>query len=391
MDKNKLKVAYFGRTISVSETFISQLLFGLNHSCHLTFINGYDRPANYNGVQEINTGIKTKLPILENKFLGKLLRSFMPEYINIIIGQRRIQKLKRTLDPILFNIAYTDYGINAIQILPYLKERKIPLIVHFHGYDITSELNDTNYRKNLIVVFKYASKIVAASHHIKRLLVIEGCSIEKITVIRYGISLPNNVSPTPWNIKFQSNPAISFVGRLVEKKNPIALIEAFSIAQKKHKNAILHIIGDGYLKELCIKRINDLGLKNNVVMHGALQHEDIFNHLKDSWLYAQHSVTGLNGDQEGFAISPAEAALMEIPVLSTYHNGIPEHVLDNKTGLLCKEYDYENMGRQMIFLLDNKNEMIKLGKAGRKNILEMCNPEKRIHQFMELLQNNMNA
>ena len=49
-----------------------------------------------------------------------------------------------------------------------------------------------------------------------------------------------------------------------------------------------------------------------------------FNILKDKTVFIQHSVTPYTGDQEGFVISIAEAQMLEIPVVSTFHNGIRE-------------------------------------------------------------------
>ena len=39
---------------------------------------------------------------------------------------------------------------------------------------------------------------------------------------------------------------------------------------------------------------------------------------------------------------------MQIPILSTYHGGIPEAVIHNENGLLCKENDIETYSRQML-------------------------------------------
>lgn len=390
MDKSKLKIAFFGRTISVSETFIKQLLFGLNEKTDLTFINGQNQVANYNNVKEITSGVKVMPSVLKNRYLSLLLRKLTPNLVIGITKSQAFKKLENSLNAQNFDVAYTDYGMSAVQILPYLKHRKIPLVVHFHGYDITSELNNTSYRRDLISVFSYASRVIAASNHIKRLLIIEGCPAEKINVVRYGISIPDGVKPTPWEVKFQSDPKVIFIGRLVEKKNPLALIEAFKITHDKHNTAKLHIVGDGHLLENCKERAKHLKLIDHIIFYGAQPHHEIFKHLEDAWIYVQHSVSGLNGDQEGFAISPAEAALMELPVASTYHNGIPEHVLDGKTGLLAKEYDYETMGSQISYLLDNREVMINYGQAGKENILEMCNPERRIKEVAEILYSVVN-
>ncbi len=51
------------------------------------------------------------------------------------------------------------------------------------------------------------------------------------------------------------------------------------------------------------------------------------------------SVTAADGDQEGIPVTLMEAMAAGLPVVSTYHSGIPELVTDNETGLLVPERD----------------------------------------------------
>ena len=96
-------------------------------------------------------------------------------------------------------------------------------------------------------------------------------------------------------------------------------------------------------------------------------------------------MTSIEGDQEGFPNSPAEAALMKMPVVSTYHNGIPEHVIDEVTGLLVKEFDYEHMAECMIQLAANSTMRKALGEEGKRRNSKLCAPNRRILDLTSLL------
>ena len=63
------------------------------------------------------------------------------------------------------------------------------------------------------------------------------------------------------------------------------------------------------------------------------------------------------------AISEAMAA--QLPVISTRHSGIPEHVQDGVTGLLVEEGDVEGMAAAMARLLEDPALAAAMGKAGR--------------------------
>ena len=81
-------------------------------------------------------------------------------------------------------IALIDFGYNAVLALPTCKAQRIPMAVHFHGSDITSFLADQGYRSYLPELFEYAGAFIVASHHIARLLILEGCPANKIRLVR---------------------------------------------------------------------------------------------------------------------------------------------------------------------------------------------------------------
>jgi colanic acid/amylovoran biosynthesis glycosyltransferase len=132
-------------------------------------------------------------------------------------------------------------------------------------------------------------------------------------------------------------------------------------------------------------RIEDAGLSKNVRMLGAMDREAALKEVQRHWVFCQHSVTAKSGDQEGFALSPAEAALLEIPVVSTIHNGIPEHVLDGKTGYLVPEFDFVRMAERMVWLVESEEQRRQFGQAGRRNIMSLCSATKRKKEIEDLL------
>src|SRR5690606_37357552 len=120
-------------------------------------------------------------------------------------------------------------------------------------------------------LLRSGSKIVVPSCHMRRLLQV-ACGVSgNIEVIpcfpdvsRMGqyASVPRNIIPT-----------VSAVGRLTPKKNPLALIEAFSLVLKAVPDAHLHLVGDGELREQVRHRVQEKGLASNITLHGALPQE----------------------------------------------------------------------------------------------------------------------
>lgn len=116
-----------------------------------------------------------------------------------------------------------------------------------------------------------------------------------------------------------------------------------------------------------------------------MERAEALKEVQPHWVFVQHSVTAKSGDQEGFALSPAEAALMETPVVSTWCNGIPEHVIDGETGFLVNEFDYETMAERMLELARDEGLRAQMGAAGKGNVQDLCNPVMRLDALSALI------
>lgn len=383
-----LKIGYFSHTnIAPSETFIYDLVDGLSKEVDLdiTYVSGKTSPINTDlDVKVLATGYSEKYVIHAQRLfkLGQLKGdngSAWKTWFNKTVAYRQLIKAKLEK----FDVAFIDYATSAVLVMDYLNEKEIPYIVHVHGYDITSSIADLQYLHSLKKLFNSASYFVVASNYMRRRLILLGCNSEKIKVIRIGIKhIANTI---PWHERILSPPSIVFLGRLTPKKQPIALLYAFKIVHDKFPEAKLSIIGDGVLKNEILDTIKHLGLSSAIKMYGALSRNQAFSILKHHWIYAQHSVTSINGDTEGFAVSLAEASLHELPVVSTIHNGIVENIVDGQTGFLVPEYDYEKMAERIIFLIENPEIAQRMGKAGKKHIEKLCDHQLRINAIKELM------
>jgi colanic acid/amylovoran biosynthesis glycosyltransferase len=220
-------------------------------------------------------------------------------------------------------------------------------------------------------------------------LILRGAPLDKISVIRYNISDFYEQTKNQVQQRYNGSSSIVFLGRLVEKKNPLALLEAFRIVKDKIPDARLTIIGEGPLHEELEKRILNYGLNHCVKVLGSLKQEEALKVVARHWVYAQHSNTSKMGDQEGFALSIAEAALMEMPIVSTIHNGITEQVIDGITGYLVQEFDFEAMAERIIRLLSNPDSCKSMGKSGRIRIKNLCNLRARVDEILQVLRSSL--
>src|SRR5690554_4018619 len=251
-----MRIAFINGGLSISETFIHQLIAGISQCNKETIFYTANKPFYSQGYKYKIVDFIYHPSVLIRK-LSVLSFPFIKEYI----WKKQQQKARKSLWNHLQDkdVIFVDYGTTGVALLPLLSKLKKKFIIHFHGFDITSALSDSFYKNELIRIFEEVEFMVAASHHIKRLLILEGAPAEKIEVIRYGIEIYSRSNP---EIKRnnQKRKRIVFIGRLTPKKNPLALIQAFYLSHKVNNHIILEIIGDGPLFQSCIDRVNNLGI-----------------------------------------------------------------------------------------------------------------------------------
>lgn len=261
-------------------------------------------------------------------------------------------------------VVLAEYGDTAISYLPILKRLKLPLVVHFHGYDasIYKMFDLTNNYKE---IFEYATYIVVVSQEMRSTLLEKGCPDNKLVYNVYG--------PREEFLKIQpeySKQQIVAAGRFVDKKAPYYLILAFKEVIKVFPEAKLVIGGDGDLFQACRNLIRHYKLEENVLLPGVISSQDLQDYFKVSIAFVQHSITALHGDSEGTPLTILEASAAGLPVVSTIHGGIPDVIIDGETGLLCDEHDVEAMTNNLIQVLNDRNLVKRLGMQGKKRIKE---------------------
>jgi colanic acid/amylovoran biosynthesis glycosyltransferase len=362
----KKRIAFFTPALSkYSESFIQAHITGLKGEIDV-FHDG-DMPLQKNGVLINQPGV---WDYRLQRFLGKGKKS--PQSI----------ALSRMLRQGKYQIAFVEYGTTAVRIFSTIQELKMPLIVHFHGFDISMkrvlDRNGHAYKE----IFDYASLIIVVSREMEQKAIQLGCSFQKIMYNPCGANNSfSNVSRQDEGNVFVS------VGRFVEKKGPLYTLISFHLLINKGFNAYLQMVGEGPLLGVCKDYVRAHKLEKFVSFLGVRSAEEIADLFANSSCYVQHSITAESGDQEGTPVSIMEAMLAGLPVISTKHGGIKDIVKEN-SGILVSERDVQAMSNAMEKVIRDPNGFKLLGINARKYILENHTLEihlDRINSFIDSL------
>ncbi len=298
-----------------------------------------------------------------------------------ILNKLKEREVKRFFSKNSIKLLLAEYGEAGVAVMNVCKKYKMPLVVHFHGYDAYVKSVLLKHEKAYLELFEYADAIIVVSKDMERQLLSVGAPISKLHYNVYGV----DISKFMKGDVMHSPPQLLTVGRFVEKKAPYLTILAFNQALKVVPDAKLVMVGDGILLDVCKQLIKSLKISENITLTGALPHEEILLLMRQSRAFIQHSLTPASGDSEGTPNSILEAAACGLPVVSTLHAGIKDVVVHNHTGFLVEEGDVDAMATYMIDLLKDPLLAKKMGEAGEKNILENYTMSKSIGNLKKIL------
>lgn len=257
-------------------------------------------------------------------------------FISIILLMKKLIKNKPNV--ILHTHTILPDGLAGIFVK---KIFKLPHICTIHGSDINIRPHES---KITFLLTRYALKrcdrIVTVSNKLKEKVQLIAGDLQNISVIYNGADgekfrpMPKDVVKRRLGIKGNSRIVI-FIGNLLPIKGVGYLIRAFSDFLKQHKNDNfkLFLIGSGQEREKLVELTKRLDVEANVVFLGRKPHEEI-----PLWLNIA-DILVLPSSSEGFPTIIPEAFMCEIPVVASNVGGIPEIIIDGKTGILTKPGD----------------------------------------------------
>jgi glycosyltransferase involved in cell wall biosynthesis len=188
---------------------------------------------------------------------------------------------------------------------------------------------------------------------------------DRVVVIHCGIP----VSRIRWSPPGPSDtPLILSVGRLVEKKGHRYLVQACEYMKRRGLRFRCLIIGDGPLRESLSEEIGRRDLEDCVALKGSLPYPEVRSYFRKSSAFVLPSVITPDGDREGLPVALMEALAFGVPAISTPTAGIPELVVNERTGLLVPPGNAQLLARAMERLIRDPELGRRLSVEGRETV-----------------------
>lgn len=243
----------------------------------------------------------------------------------------------------------------------------VPLMVTFYGSDFS--LYPRIHGPGVYLpLFEAAGCVAVISRDMGHRLTTLGCPPELIRTVHLGVD--------PEEFAFRERPAgaarepvrLLTVARLVEKKGIEYAIRAVAEVARVVPGIRYEIIGDGELRPRLEALVQSLNLSGRVVFRGAQAQGEVRRAMSEADIFLLPSVTAADGNEEGTPTVLIEASACGLPIVSTLHSGIPEVVINGRTGFLVPERDVSALAERLTFLVGQPEQWGALGRAARAHI-----------------------
>ncbi len=274
------------------------------------------------------------------------------------------------------SLIHAHFGFDGVEAWPIARRLGLPLLVTLHGSDITIRMDwfaqgraGRRWRGYPARLARMAQEekvtFIAISENIRQAALAAGLPDSRIVVRPIGIDR-SRFAPGPVPVA-ERRPVVLFLGRLVEKKGCIVLLEAFERVRARLPAAELIVGGDGPERAKLAARAASTG---GVRFVGAFTRDVATTLLAEARVFCLPSITAESGDAEGLPLVVLEAQASGVPVVTSARGGATEGIEDGVTGYAFAERDVDALTERLMALLTDDALAARFSAAGPSFIAE---------------------
>lgn len=278
-------------------------------------------------------------------------RKKLPGFIRRNLVARLVPLLeKQSYDIVHINWAYPDSLI-----IPELKNRGIPTLLHIHGSDWYKTRHPKSLRESVRKSLFDADRILVVGHLLQKDI---GSAYPELTnkifvhhnaVDTQLFTLPEDKTIAKkklnWDIKKRH---VLTVANVRYEKGIDVLIKA--IQPQPLSDLHFHIIGNAYNDEyhrVIMSLIQQY--EAPVTIYPPVAHHELNPFFQAADLFV------LPSRKEGFGLALAEAGAAGLPLISTKSGG-PEDIINSTNGLLVTADSHEELSEAMVYMIEHRHK-----------------------------------
>lgn len=246
---------------------------------------------------------------------------------------------------------------------------EIPVITTLHGTDITLVGKDASYEPVVTFSINQSDGITAVSNDLKEDTYKHFNIVKDIEVIPNFIDLQRFKKQKKDHFKTAICPEgeklIVHTSNFRKVKRVEDVVKIFHNI-RQNMEAKLLLVGDGPERNHIESLSRELNIANDVRFLGKLEAVEEVLSVADLFL--------MPSEKESFGLAALEAMACEVPVVSSNTGGLPELMVEGKTGFMCNVGDVEGMSHKALHILSNANlPTFKAGALARAKEFDVHN------------------
>ena len=320
--------------------------------------------------QKIDWDKDKKYKIIRRKLLFP--KFIWPRWLRLIWHVWRVVRKEKI--EIIFVQQVLPVGYSAIVMK---KLFKVPFLLFSHGTDLVAGTATIWKRKMVTMVSKHTDQIIFNSNSLMSRYLRVLPQFENKSFVLYPCPEPRFLEPPPRadidNLRrryaLEGKQTLLSVSRLDEGKGFPSMIRCMPKILEQVPNLVWFIIGGGFKTDLIIDSIRKYNLQNVVRFVGEIPHEDLhpYFYTSDVFVLLTHPD---EGKEEGLGLVFLEASAAGLPIVAGRSGGVPEAVLDGRTGLIVDAHNEKQVVDSVLKLLREKAYASQLGKAAKERMLK---------------------
>ncbi len=325
----------------------------------------YEQIRDKSKIKVYYTPTLMKYPIMTSRIIKK-------ENIDLIISHCPISGTAATLANI-FKKKRHALILCMDPVACYREGTKENIIIRTIKIGILKLLLNISFRNAELAVASTELKRQSEKYGAKNILIIPSYGVSKI----FKPAKKDEGIIKKYNLK--GNKTLLSITRLTPEKGTKYAILALGEIKKDIPNTKLIILGKGPEEEDLKNLARKLNIEKDVILLGHLRFNEMPKYYNTADVYVQPSLS------EGLGLAPGEAMACKKPVVATNVGGIPDIVIDGKTGLLVKPRDHIAIAEAVKRMLMDEKLAKNLSENGYKHIKENFEEDQALKRFVNFL------
>jgi N-acetyl-alpha-D-glucosaminyl L-malate synthase BshA len=254
----------------------------------------------------------------------------------------------------------------------------IPIVTTLHGTDITLVGKDKSFEPVVTYSINQSTGVTTVSDSLKRDTYEHFKVTRDIKVIPIFIDFDRFSKQAKEHFKKAVAPngekILIHTSNFRKVKRVEDVVRIFGLVRAK-LNVKLLLVGDGPERQNIEQLCRELDLCDGISFLGKQDAVEEVLSIGDLFL--------MPSETESFGLAALEAMACEVPVVSSNAGGIPELMIEGKTGFMCNVGDIAGMAEKAVFILTDENRLKEFKQNARERAMDF-HINKIVPQYEEM-------